>query len=134
MEPWYSRAEAVGSLPDRDIEGEGFLRPAPGSGLTTVRFRFGWPTDFGAIHADALKASESVQVLLNATCTELETDADGTRVERVRARTLAGTGFDVEAGAVVLAAGGTENPRLLLASTRHAPAGLGNGPDLVGRF
>ena len=34
----------------------------------------------------------------------------------------------------VLAAGGVENARLLLASRATYPAGLGNGHDLVGRF
>ncbi|HJW57113.1 MAG TPA: GMC family oxidoreductase, partial [Burkholderiaceae bacterium] len=34
----------------------------------------------------------------------------------------------------VLATGGIENARLLLASNRQQPVGLGNGNDLVGRF
>ena len=37
-------------------------------------------------------------------------------------------------GLVVLAAGGIENPRLLLASNGVRPAGIGNERDLVGRF
>jgi choline dehydrogenase-like flavoprotein len=40
----------------------------------------------------------------------------------------------VEAGTVVLAAGGIENPRLLLLSDRRCPGGIGNGHGLVGRF
>jgi choline dehydrogenase-like flavoprotein len=34
----------------------------------------------------------------------------------------------------VLAAGGIENPRLLLAANRQNPAGIGNGHGLVGRY
>lgn len=40
----------------------------------------------------------------------------------------------VRAHNYVLAAGGIENPRLLLASRSVQPAGLGNDHDLVGRF
>jgi choline dehydrogenase-like flavoprotein len=42
--------------------------------------------------------------------------------------------FAVEASVYVLAAGGLENPRLLLASTNRSQAGVGNAHDLVGRF
>ena len=40
----------------------------------------------------------------------------------------------VRARAVVLACGGIENARLLLASNRVMPRGVGNENDLVGRF
>ena len=40
----------------------------------------------------------------------------------------------MQATTYVLAAGGLENPRLLLASTARSPRGVGNGSDLVGRY
>ena len=42
--------------------------------------------------------------------------------------------FEVEARAFVVAAGGLESARLLLASNEQTPAGIGNEHDLVGRF
>jgi choline dehydrogenase-like flavoprotein len=42
--------------------------------------------------------------------------------------------FTLSARYFVLAAGGLEAPRLLLASNRQLPAGIGNAHDLVGRF
>jgi choline dehydrogenase-like flavoprotein len=47
---------------------------------------------------------------------------------------LSGNTFSVEAKWFILAAGGIENPRLLLLSNKKQPAGLGNQHDLVGRF
>jgi choline dehydrogenase-like flavoprotein len=48
--------------------------------------------------------------------------------------TLTGKYMEVKAKHYVLATGGIENARLLLASNKVQPCGLGNGNDLVGRF
>ena len=77
---------------------------------------------------------ERVQVFLHASALELEAEGTGTRVESIRVGTLRGNRFHVHARAFVLAAGGIENARLLLASTGASPKGLGNAHDLVGRF
>jgi choline dehydrogenase-like flavoprotein len=55
-------------------------------------------------------------------------------VSRGRAATLAGNRFSVAARVVVLATGGIENARILLASRASRPNGIGNDRDLVGRF
>jgi choline dehydrogenase-like flavoprotein len=52
----------------------------------------------------------------------------------VEARALSGKHLTVEARAFVLAAGGLENPRLLLASRSVAERGVGNDFDQVGRY
>ena len=48
--------------------------------------------------------------------------------------TLTGVRYVVQSSVVVLATGGIENPRLLLASKGAGPEGLGNRHGLVGRF
>ena len=48
--------------------------------------------------------------------------------------TLAGERFTVRAGRYVLATGGLETPRLLLASRDTQPRGIGNQHDVVGRY
>ena len=48
-------------------------------------------------------------------------------------RTLSGNSFSATATAFVLATGGLEVPRILLASNDRRPAGIGNEHDLVGR-
>jgi choline dehydrogenase-like flavoprotein len=96
--------------------------------------RFSCPTDFGRRYGHRLRAASNVRVLLNANCTGLRTSADGRHVTSVDVRTLGGTRFSVVATRVVLAAGGLEVPRLLLASRDAHPNGIGNGRDLVGRY
>jgi choline dehydrogenase-like flavoprotein len=81
-----------------------------------------------------LKA-RNVRVLINATVTRLDTDSEGRAFQSAEVSTIDGARSRIFARSAVLAAGGIENPRLLLASAsqRH-PAGLGNRYDVVGRF
>ncbi len=60
--------------------------------------------------------------------------ADGSRVERLEVARLDGKRHVARARTFVLAVGGIENARLLLASDDVRPAGVGNDHDLVGRF
>lgn len=75
-----------------------------------------------------------VRILLHATVTHIRANAAGSAVERLEIANLRGGRGRVRAGAVVLAAGGLEIPRLLLASNDVQPNGLGNAHDLVGRY
>jgi choline dehydrogenase-like flavoprotein len=96
--------------------------------------RFSCPTDFGRRYGHRLAASRNVRVLLNANCTELCASADGGRIEGLTVQTLTGRRFTVAAQYVVLATGGLEVPRLLLASRTAHANGIGNAADLVGRY
>jgi choline dehydrogenase-like flavoprotein len=96
--------------------------------------RFSCPTNFATRYQHRLAASQSIQVLLNANCTELLTSPDGARIDSLTVRTLAGVTFSVTPKQVVLAAGGLEIPRLLLASRRTHADGIGNAHGQVGRY
>jgi choline dehydrogenase-like flavoprotein len=139
LAPWYRRAQIVCNVGADDFEAASLLDQAPalpvgGDDLETVAFRFGYPTDFGQTYRGELEAAANVEILLNANALEIEPDPDLRHARAVAVQTLGGQRFRVRARAVVLACGGIENPRLLLASNRLAPAGLGNDHDLVGRF
>ncbi len=95
--------------------------------------RFSIPTDFAARYRARLALSGSVRVLLHASVVALRTAADGRAVDRL---VVAGPGarrFTVRARQVVLAVGGLEVPRLLLASRDDHPDGIGNAHGQVGR-
>jgi choline dehydrogenase-like flavoprotein len=88
----------------------------------------------GEVLRPELERAAEVDVYLHANAVEIETDEAARHVTGVRARTLAGNEFTVAARLVILAAGGIENPRLLLLSNRVQREGLANGRDLVGRY
>lgn len=91
------------------------------------------PTRIGAKYEGEIAASERVRCVLHANAVELVASHEGTRIDRVAARTLEGTPVELVAHRYVLAAGGIENARLLLLSDAVVPGGLGNRHDLVGR-
>lgn len=76
----------------------------------------------------------NVCVLLHSNVTHINVNSDGNKIESVEVSTLENKRSCVRARAVVLACGGIENARLLLASNRVMPRGVGNENDLVGRF
>jgi choline dehydrogenase-like flavoprotein len=55
-------------------------------------------------------------------------------VNHIEVRTYAGKGFRVISRCLVLAAGGIENPRLLLNANKDIDKGIGNDHDNVGRY
>lgn len=88
--------------------------------------RFG--REFATLQANNLR------VLLNATVTNIELAADGSRFQGLEIATVDGVASKVRATRAVIAASGIENPRLLLASNKVQASGIGNANDQVGRF
>ena len=102
--------------------------------LKTALFQISPPTRFGSAFHDALKQAGNVTVMLHANAIEIQAEPGGGRVTGVHGQCLGGPSFTVKARVVVLAAGGLENARLLLASNSVQTVGLGNGHDAVGRY
>ena len=96
--------------------------------------RFSAPTNFGTRYADILRASSNIRVLLHANLTALHLNSDGNTVVSATIKTLNGKALIVTANRFVLATGGLEVARLLLASNDVQHRGIGNNHDLVGRF
>jgi choline dehydrogenase-like flavoprotein len=96
--------------------------------------RFSCPTNFGTRYARRLRVAPDIHVLLGANCTNIGLDTGTRAVDELEVKTLGGRRFRIAVRAAVLAAGGLETARLLLASRNAAPAGLGNEHDVVGRY
>ena len=101
---------------------------------TTGLERFSCPTDFGKRYQKRLQLSPEVKVLLGANCVGLKLHADGRSLRAVAVASLKGVRFTVMSRITVLASGGLETARLLLASNDVTPAGVGNMHDVVGRY
>ncbi len=140
MDPWYQAAHPVLGLGPYRFDWEYWVEEQGGgeplidtplvqTGVYQIR-----DTRFGPMYRDELEAAADVTVYLRANAVDLRLDAAGDRVVEIRAKTLGGVEFSVvDPRVVVVALGGIENPRLLLASNSQRPAGLGNEADLVGR-
>ena len=102
--------------------------------IRDVLCQFSPPTRFGKVYGATLERSHHVTTYLHANVVDLETDATARNVTSVHVRTLTGRTMKVSSRFVILATGGIENARLLLASNKVQKAGLGNSHDVVGRF
>jgi choline dehydrogenase-like flavoprotein len=89
---------------------------------------------FGRRFRSVLRDAANVEVLLHANVTELVPEANGRMIKHARIRTFNGCAHTVRARCFILACGGIENARLLLASTAIDSNGIGNERGLVGRF
>ncbi len=95
--------------------------------------RYSLPTDFGKRYRERLARSENVTVILHARCVALKKSAGEDRVESIEFIDRNGQRKRVQAQAFVLAAGGMETTRLLLAADPEG-RGLGNASDHLGRY
>jgi choline dehydrogenase-like flavoprotein len=141
LDPYYERAHALCEIGpvnyDGDYWAERHDRPMMRQHLS--RFlsssrQFGPPTRFGEVYRDTLERAGNVNVVLNGSVTELVLDQSGNLLSELKVKTLEGGEFTAKAGRYVLACGGIENARILLASNRQERGGVGNRNDLVGRF
>jgi choline dehydrogenase-like flavoprotein len=139
LNPYYKEAAATLGVPDltridpKELPGRGFL--LDGGPFESVPFF--WkrpPIDFGRLLRRSVAGSTNVTTVINATVTEVVLDETGRRVDRLTVRTAAGRDFEVRPKIAVLACGGIENPRLLLASNCQGTHGVGNAHDQVGRY
>jgi choline dehydrogenase-like flavoprotein len=141
--PYYERAQAICGLGDFRWYDADTCRPhlerplldAASGGVLETRIVQTCPVpSLADLHRDSLDASTNVRIMLGTRALALKTDATGSRVVAVDAARADGRPVRIQADVFVLAAGGIENPRLLLNSTEVSRRGLGNDDDLVGRF
>lgn len=102
--------------------------------LERIRFWQSTPTRFAEKYEQALREHPNIICLLHANLTDIRLTGDGRAVQSFEVTDYRDRSFQVTAGRFVLACGGIENARLLLAANSQAPNGVGNDNDLVGRF
>jgi choline dehydrogenase-like flavoprotein len=144
LAPFHPRAHEICQVASDDYDPEHIVaelrhpraKPLPfdPAWLETTMYRFSAPTRFGQVYRERLRQAQDLRCYLNANVLAIRTDAAARTVTRLAVGTLSGVRFEVAARHYVLAAGGIENPRLLLLSNDVVANGLGNQHDLVGRF
>jgi choline dehydrogenase-like flavoprotein len=138
--PWYRQASDTLELGafdwDARVRAKAMgktLLPAAGA-LENRYYQFSPPTRFGRVYGGVLEKAERVRVLEHATVTDIELDEAAQHVSAFICRTPAKNQFSVRARRYVLALGGIENARVLLASHAQIEGGVANRSGAVGRY
>lgn len=140
LDPYYVRAQTVLQLGPFKYDAVDWTMPSTpplplaGGRIGSGIFQCSPPTRFGKEYRDAIRGAPNVTALIEANLVEIETSETAAQATGLRLRCLDGKRLHATAKHYVLAAGGIENPRLLLNSNRIATQGLGNRHDLVGRY
>lgn len=96
--------------------------------------RWSLPTDFGREYRADLERSRRVRVVTGLTCTQIVVAPGESSVQRLECRKLAGGQVQVSAKQYVVACGGLESTRLLLASPDHQGRAIGDHSGHLGRW
>jgi choline dehydrogenase-like flavoprotein len=138
--PWYRRAcqtleigaYAWNAMTRAKAMGRAVLPVGPS--IHQRYYQFSVPTRFARVYGAALQKAGDVRVVAHANVTDVRLESGHDRVDSLTCRTLEGGTFHVQANRYVLALGGIENARVLLASRSQQPEGVANGHDVVGRY
>lgn len=139
LRPYEEAAAALFELPNARFDLQAWRERLPpplaleDTNFENIIIQHSPETNFAERYGPRLAAAPDVRVMLHANVTELQMDAGAMRICALQVASLTGRRFEVRPKAVVLAAGGIENARLLLASHRQRTAGIGNEFDMVGR-
>ena len=140
LDPFYARAQKVCGLGPYDYKPASWGIPAkivpppfegPDFGVRVLQVS---TVHFGPAYAAELRAAPRVTAYLHANAFHLDGGENDAEVKALTVKTLAGKQFRVHARIYIVATGGIENARLLLASGKEGGNGLGNANDLVGRY
>jgi choline dehydrogenase-like flavoprotein len=137
LRPYYARAHEICGLAAFDYDPEhwagvlGSHEILPGDPTFANEIFHVQIQNFGHRYRERLERSKTIDLVLHAPVTRA--CLEGAACTAVEIRTLDGGNLAIRADRFVLAAGGVENPRLLLLSAE--PAGVpGNAGGLVGRY
>lgn len=119
--------------------GEGFVHPLPGLAAADPAFgadglaRYADPPSFRKAYAGAVTGSKLIDAFLGVTVTGFRFSECG-RVAALKAQGRDGAVGVIEAKTYVLACGGVETTRLMLAAQAEAPACFGGEDGPLGRY
>ncbi|MEO0958475.1 MAG: GMC oxidoreductase [Pseudomonadota bacterium] len=141
--PYLSRATEFLELGENDFDARTALPPEDREFLGGLSHddlsiddleRYSPPTNVAERYWSEVVSAENITVLLNAPCIEIRLDEAGQRADRAIIAPAPQKRCTVRAKTFVIAGGGLETARLLLASSADRVNGLGNEHDHVGRY
>jgi choline dehydrogenase-like flavoprotein len=140
LDPYYRRVHDACGIGPFDYSSERWSSPSaqplplPADQVQTSAFMFSPTNVFTTDIPQQISESENVHVYLNATVVELLAASDGGSIQHAVVKTFDGKTIRFAARQFILTCNALQTPRLLLASRRVHPNGIGNDHDVVGRY
>jgi len=140
LQPYYKETDSLLQLGNHSFsslywkEQTRHTPPLESDEIQTCIYRLSPPARFGTLYGNDIKESQTTWCFPFSNVTDIRMSENGTSAKEVIVQTLVGNHFKITAYIVILAAGGIENPRLMLACNSQHKAGIGNQNDLVGRY
>ncbi|MEM7151394.1 MAG: GMC family oxidoreductase [Myxococcota bacterium] len=139
MAPYYARARQTVEIGADEWDADGIATRTGAStwDLDPARtkfliYQYSPPTRFWSFYGPQVEASDRITTIHHANVVDIQLTADGSAVQRLDCATLEGLRFTAECDHYVIAMGGIDNARILLASNSQEPAGVGNATGRVG--
>ncbi|BBC24292.1 GMC oxidoreductase [Pseudanabaena sp. ABRG5-3] len=140
LDPFYERAHQVCQIGPyaykaEDWEDQRAVRlPFKSDRISTSMSQYGLRYPFTEEYPQQIKQTPNITTIIYASVVEIVTDESNQTVTRLRIASSKDKQFWLTAKIFILATGGLENARLLLASNHQQTSGLGNQYDVVGRY
>ncbi|MDM5264397.1 GMC family oxidoreductase [Sulfurovum sp. XTW-4] len=139
LDPYHEKTREILDLPPKTqnvfYKGWTDVVEKPNEYFSPLDFMYSFPpTNFKIKYEDTLRKSKNIFCYVNANLTDMALNEELSDVSAIQVRNYKEGVFEAYADTFVLAAGGIENPRLLLNFNKQLSKGIGNDNDLVGRF
>ena len=140
LDPFYARSHEVCQIGPYAYKVEDWedqrakQLPFKSDRIGTSMSQYGLRYPFTEEYPEQIKKTPNITTIIYANVVEIVTDETNQTVTSLRVASSQDQQFWVKGKIFVLATGGLENARLLLASNRQQRSGLGNQNDVVGRF
>lgn len=105
-----------------------------GDVVTTSLDRYAPPTRFGRVYRKRLEKSRQLELIIGLTCTHIACDPTTGEADHLVLRSPDGRRLIARGRCFVLATGGLEATRLMMASNDVHPEGIGNASGHLGRW
>jgi choline dehydrogenase-like flavoprotein len=141
LEPYYPKAQKILELGPYEYGLDYWQKiypdlvplPLDNNVIWNKIWQFSPPTRFNTRYRSDIVNAKNIHLYTYANVTDIEADENVQTIRQVTTRNLTGKQHRVKAKYFILACCALQNARLLLASNKQAPKGLGNDHDLVGR-
>lgn len=134
VKPWYGKAaEYLLCGGDVFLSTPGFLQSLGADVSAAFLERWASESRLALVYRARLERSTGITLCLNSTASDLDFAENGRTVVGVQVATPAGR-LTAKARDIVVAAGGVESTRLLLAVQRHWPNHFGGADGALGRY